>query len=135
MTNVQGWSTPFHYDNIENNMRTQHRMKWLEYDAIHSNYECNQFFTNVFVVFKNSIKAHFVSKYVGKQKIVFDINKDIIETFVSNMIYKVEDETNNDNENIEENLVFGNEVERIVVLVRHWATITKVKEKMLLLFK
>jgi hypothetical protein len=68
-------------------------MKWLEYDVIHSNYECNQFFTNVFIVFKNSIKAHFVSKYVGERQIVFDINKDIIETFVSNMIYKVEDET------------------------------------------
>jgi hypothetical protein len=110
-------------------------MKWLEYDVIHSNYECNQFFTNVFIVFKNSIKSHFVFKYVGERQIVFDINKDIVETFVSSMIYKVEDETDNDNEDIEENLVFSNEVERTIVLVRHWATITKVKEQALLLFK
>ncbi len=38
-TKVQEWSAPFHYDNIENHMFTQHRMKWLEYDVIHSNYE------------------------------------------------------------------------------------------------
>jgi hypothetical protein len=25
-TKVEGWSAPFHYDNIENHMRTQHRM-------------------------------------------------------------------------------------------------------------
>jgi len=92
-------------------------MKWLEYDVIHSNYECNQFFTNVFIIFKNSIKSHFVSKYVGERQIVFDINKDIVETFVNNMIYKVEDEIDNNNEDIEENLVFSNEVERIVVFV------------------
>jgi hypothetical protein len=98
-------------------MRTQHQMKWLEYDVIHSNYECNQFFTNVFVVFKNSIKTHFVSKSMGERQIVFDINKDIVKTIVDNMIYKIEDETNNDNEDIEENHVFGNEVERTVALV------------------
>jgi len=39
MTKMQGWSAPSHYDNIENHMLTQHRMKWLEYDVIHSNYE------------------------------------------------------------------------------------------------
>jgi hypothetical protein len=51
------------------------------------------------------------------------------------MIYKVEDEIDNDNEDIEENLVFGNEVERIVVFVRNRAIITKVKKHALLLFK
>jgi hypothetical protein len=46
-------------------MHTQHQMKWLEYDAIHSNSKHDQFFTNVPVVFKNSIKAHFVSESMG----------------------------------------------------------------------
>ncbi len=64
-TKVQGWFAPFCYDNIDNHMRTQHGTKWLEYDAIHSNSNCNQFFTDVFVVFKTLIKTHFVSKYLG----------------------------------------------------------------------
>jgi len=51
-------------------MRTQHGTKWLEYDAIHSSSNCNQFFTNVFVVFKTSIKTHFVSEYVGDDRLL-----------------------------------------------------------------
>jgi hypothetical protein len=66
-TKMQGWSAPSHYDNIENHMLTQHQTKWLEYDVIHSNYEHNQFFTNVPIIFKNSIKAHFFSKSVSER--------------------------------------------------------------------
>jgi hypothetical protein len=66
---VQGWFAPFRYDNFDNHMCTQHGTKWLEYDAIHSNFDCNQFFTDVFVVFKTSIKTHFVSEYVGDDKL------------------------------------------------------------------
>jgi hypothetical protein len=40
-TTVQGWSTPFHYDNIENHMRTQHPTQWTQYAAIKSNNEHN----------------------------------------------------------------------------------------------
>jgi len=63
---MQGWCAPFRYDNIENHMRTQHRTKWLEYDAIHPSFERDQFFTNVPFIFKNSIKEHFVFEFVGK---------------------------------------------------------------------
>ncbi len=41
-------------------------MKWLEYDVIHSNFECDQFFIDVLIIFNNSIKAHFVSEFVGE---------------------------------------------------------------------
>ncbi len=51
------------------------------------------------------------------------------------MMYKVEDEIDSDNEDVEENLVFGNEAERIAVLVQRWATAAKAKEQALLLFK
>jgi hypothetical protein len=47
-------------------MHTQHGTKWLEYDAIHSSSDREQIFTDVHVVFKNSIKAHFVSEFVGE---------------------------------------------------------------------
>jgi expansin (peptidoglycan-binding protein) len=63
------------------------------------------------VVFKNLIKAHFVSESMGERQIVFNINKDIIETIVDDMMYKVTDEADSDNENVQENLAFGNEVE------------------------
>jgi hypothetical protein len=110
-TKVQGWSTPLRYYNIENHMHTQHRTKWLEYDTIHSSYEHDQFFTKMFVIFKNSIKAHFVCESVGEQQIVFDVDKDIVKTIIRNMMYRVEDEVDSDNENVEENLAFGNEAE------------------------
>ncbi len=83
----------------------------MEYDVIHSSCERDQFCTDVLVVFKNSIKAHFVSKFVGERQIVFDINKDIVKTIVGNMMYKVEDEADNNNEDVEENFAFGNEAE------------------------
>jgi hypothetical protein len=79
----------------------------LEYDAIHFNFERDQFFTDVPIVFKNSIKTHFVSKFVGERQIVFDIDKDVVEAIASDMMYKVEDEVNNDNEDVEENPMFG----------------------------
>jgi len=50
-------------------------------------------------------------------------------------MYKVEDKIGSNNEDVEENLVFGNEAERVVVLVRQWATVAKAKERALFLFK
>ncbi len=108
-------------------MHTQHWTKWLEYDAIHSSFEWDQLFTDVLVVFNISIKAHFVSKFVGERQIVFDINKDIVKTIVSNMTYKIEDEVDSDNEDVEENLVFSNEAKQTVVLVWCRATVAKAK--------
>jgi len=107
----------------------------LEYDVIHSSSKCDQIFTNVLVVFKNSIKVHFVSEFVGEQQIVFNINKDIVETIVNDMMYRVEDEVDNDNEDVEENPTFGKEAEQTIVLVECQVVTTKVKEQTLLLFK
>jgi hypothetical protein len=61
------------------------------------------------IISKNSIKAHFVSESVGERQIVFEINKAIVETIVDNMMYKVEDEVDSDNEVVEKNLVLCNE--------------------------
>jgi hypothetical protein len=72
---------------------------------------------------------------VGKRQIVFEIDKDIVETIIGDMMYKVEDEADSDNEVVEKNLVLCNEVERIAVLVGRRTTIAKAKERVLLLFK
>jgi hypothetical protein len=51
------------------------------------------------------------------------------------MMYRVKDEVNNDNEDVEKNHVFSNEVEWTAVLVCRWVAIVKAKEWVLLLFK
>jgi hypothetical protein len=51
------------------------------------------------------------------------------------MMYRVKDKAKSNNEDVEENHVFSNEVEWIVVLVRRWVAIVKAKEWVLLLFK
>ncbi len=55
---------------------------------------------------------HFVFESLGEQQIIFDI-----ETIVGNMMYRVNDEVDNDNEDVEENLVFDNEDEWTDVFV------------------
>jgi hypothetical protein len=47
--------------------------------------------------------------------LVFDIDKDIVETIIGDMMYRVEDKVDNDNEDIEKNLAFGNEVGRTAI--------------------
>ncbi len=110
-------------------------MDWLEYGAIHSSFDRNPFFTDVPVVFNNLIKLHFVSKCVGEWQIVFDIHKNIAETIVDDMMHRVKDKVDNDNEDIEENIAFGNEDEWTIVFVRCQMTFAKAKEWALLLFK
>jgi hypothetical protein len=51
------------------------------------------------------------------------------------MMYKVEDEADNNNEDVEENFAFGNEAEWTAIIVQHQVTIAKAKERALLLFK
>jgi hypothetical protein len=65
----------------------------------------------VLIVFKNSIKTHFVSEFVGERQIIFNIDKDIVKTIVDDMMYRVEDEVGSNNEDVEENLAFGYEFE------------------------
>jgi len=51
------------------------------------------------------------------------------------MMYRVKDKANSDNEDVEKNHVFSNEIEWIVVLVRRWVATIKAKKWVLLLFK
>jgi hypothetical protein len=88
MTTIQGWSHPFHYDNIENHLRNQHSSQWALYQALKSSSERASFFDDVLVAFKNSIKTHFPSSSLGaQQQIVYDIEKDIVDTIMGDMMF------------------------------------------------
>jgi hypothetical protein len=127
-TTVQGWSTPFRYNNIENHMRTQHPTQWAQYVAIKSDNEHDQFFVDVSVAFKNSIKAHFPSSSLGTEhQIVFDIDKNIVDTIVGDMLFDPVDEFDNNEDADVEDLVFGNEVELNVIMRLHMEIATTVK--------
>jgi len=64
-TTIQGWSHPFHYDNIENHLRNQHSGQWALYQALESSSERASFFDDIPITFKNSIKANFPSLSLG----------------------------------------------------------------------
>jgi hypothetical protein len=98
-------------------MHTQHPSQWAQYVAIKSNNECNQFFVNVRVTFKNSIKVHFSSSSLGtKHQTIFDIDKNIVDTIVSDMLFDLVNESDNDEDVDVEDLVFGSEVELNVIM-------------------
>ncbi len=91
-TTVQGWSHSFRYDNFENHLRNQHSGQWALYQALESSSERVSFFDDVPVVFKNSIKVDFPSSFLGvERQIVYNIEKDIVDTIVGNMMFNLED--------------------------------------------
>jgi hypothetical protein len=96
-TTVQGWSHPFRYDNIENHLRNQHSSQWALYQALESSSKRTSFFNDIPVAFKNSIKVHFLSSSLGaKRQIVYDIEKDIVDTIVGDMMFNPEDQDDSD---------------------------------------
>jgi hypothetical protein len=118
-TTIQGWMHPFRYDNIESHVSGQHPTKWVEYKWFDSIVECQTFFDDVPVAFKNSIKGHFSSSYLGAERqFVFNIEKDIMDVIVRNMMLDPTDIVDNDaDSDAEENdPAFGSDVERNAVL-------------------
>lgn len=107
----QAWTVPFRYDNIENHVRTQHPLKWAEYEDAKTRWkhnsryeEWNSFFANAPSPHGSAIhKRHFLSppKSVGsgqhtRQPLVYTISKDIVELIIGKMMYSNTDETVND---------------------------------------
>ncbi|CAM6025085.1 unnamed protein product [Sphagnum balticum] len=118
-TAVQGWMRPFHYNNIESHVNSQHPTKWAEYKWLNSIVKRQTFFDDVLVVFRNSIKAHFPSSSLGvERQIVFNIEKDIVDVIVRSMMFDPTDIVdNNANSDAEENdPAFGSDAERNAVL-------------------
>jgi len=75
--------------------------------AIKFDNERNQFFVDVPVAFKNSIKVHFPSSSLGTEhQIVFDINKNIVDTIVGNMLFNLVDKSDNNEDVDVEDLCF-----------------------------
>jgi hypothetical protein len=81
-------------------------------------------------VFKNSIKAHFSSSSLGaEQQIVYNIEKDIVDTIVGDMVFNPEDQDDSDADNdMDEELAFGNAIEINALLLRRRQVATKAKE-------
>ncbi len=121
VTTVQGWSHPFRYDNIENHLRNQHSGQWAVYQALESSSERTSFFNDVPVAFKNSIKAHFPSSSLGAERqIVYDIEKDIVDTIVGDMMFNPEDQDDTDaDHDADEEPVFGSAAEINALRLRH----------------
>jgi hypothetical protein len=98
-------------------MRTHHPTQWAQYVAIKSDNEQDQFFADILVAFKNSIKAHFSSSSLGvERQIVFDIDKNIVDTIIGDMLFDPANKfDNNENTNVEDT-IFGSEAELNVVM-------------------
>ncbi|CAM6016460.1 unnamed protein product [Sphagnum balticum] len=108
-----------------------------EEKALESSSECASFFDDIPVAFKNSIKAHFPSLSLGTERqIVYDIEKDIVDTIVGDMMFNPEDQDdNNANHDADEERAFGNAAEINALLLRRCQAATKAKERALLLFE
>jgi hypothetical protein len=119
-TNVQGWSHPSCYNNIENHFRNQHSGQWALYQALESSFERTSFFDDVPVTFKNSIKVHFPSLSLGAERqIVYDIEKDIVDTIVGDMMFNLKDQDDSDaDHDADEEPAFGNAVEINALFLR-----------------
>jgi hypothetical protein len=136
-TIVQGWSHPFRYDNIENHLHNQHSGQWALYQALESSSERASFFDDVPVAFKNSIKTHFPSLSLGAERqIVYNIEKDIVDTIVDDMMFNPKDQNNSDvDHDADEEPAFGNAVEINALLLQRRQAAAKAKERALSLFK
>ena len=64
-------------------------------------------------MFKNTIKVHFLSSSLGAERqIVYDIEKDIVDTIVGDMMFNPEDQDDSDADNdMDKELAFGSAVE------------------------
>jgi len=113
-------------------------MKWAEYKRLDSIVERQAFFDDVPVVFKNSIKVHFPSSFLGAERqIVFDIEKDIVDVIVCGMMFDPVDiiDSDADNDAEENDLAFGSDAERDAVLRRCIQKAALAKERALSLFQ
>ncbi len=80
---------------------------------------------------------HFPSSSLGaKQQIVYDIEKDIVDTIVGDMMFNPEDQDDSDaNHDTDEELTFGSAAEINALRLRHRQASAKAKERALSLFK
>jgi hypothetical protein len=117
-------------------MHTQHPTQWAQYVTIKSHNECDHFFADVPVAFKNSIKVHFSSSSLGVEcQIVFNIDKNIVDTIVGNMLFDPANESNNYEDTDVEDPIFGSEVEFNIVMHLHLKVVATTKSRALALFK
>jgi hypothetical protein len=70
-----------------------------------------------------------------ERQIIFDINKNIVNTIVGDMMFDLTDKSDNDEDVDVEDHVFDNEVELNVVMRLRLEAAATVKSRVLVLFK
>jgi hypothetical protein len=135
--NVQAWSAPFRYDNIEGHVRDQHADKFEEFLKLDTQAQV-AFFEDI-VPFRNMLTSHFEAEGVGKRAIVFNIDRDIVDVVVKDMMYAPQDdlESGNDDsdESSEEEQRFGSKAELEAYLAKRRLNYALAKQKALDIFK
>ena len=108
----QTWITPFRYDNIDAHMKTQHAVKWSEFEEAKSSWggldcetrlqECDNFFLQNHCKRISSVKGHFSTRtgtaalgktaivgdaLTNRQQYIFVIKKEIVDTIIGDMFH------------------------------------------------
>jgi hypothetical protein len=115
-------------------MCTQHRMKWLEYDAIHSNSNVIIFSPMCLSYSRVQSKCILFSILWANDKLSSTLTRTSSELSLTTWCIELRTKLIMTMKT-EENPTFGNEAEQIAILVWCRMAITKVKERVLLLFK
>ncbi|CAM6010164.1 unnamed protein product [Sphagnum balticum] len=68
-------------------------------------------------------------------KIIFNIDRNIVDTIVGDMLFDLADESDNNEDADVEDLVFGNEAELNAVMCLHLEAVAIAKSRALMLFK
>ncbi|OAE33006.1 hypothetical protein AXG93_1913s1070 [Marchantia polymorpha subsp. ruderalis] len=134
-SSVQAWQSPFRYDNIEHHLCTQHTKQWDVYQTLETSLDRKSFFDDGSIAFKNSLKVHFPSSLEDEGDIVYEIERDIVDTVVDDMMFNLEDAEESDEEDDEEDVhLFGSMGENNTQLSQRRETVIKSKARALSLF-
>lgn len=90
-SNVQAWSPPFRYDNIELHLTKQHPAKWAVYNGFQNEQQREAFFEENGEVYRNTLSSHFVLETAGERSLIFELDKGIVETIIGEMFFKPDD--------------------------------------------
>jgi hypothetical protein len=94
-TNQGSGQTPFRYDNIKNHVRSQHPVKWSEYEEAKTRWkyasryeESNKFFAEVTATARSHFRTPVgLSSKIGAHPLIFAIQKGIIDVIIGEMMY------------------------------------------------
>lgn len=116
-------------------MKKQQIVKFRQYEKLRSKAKQEHFFDDVEVAFRSTCRAHFVFETTGNREIVFIFDKDIVEVILGEMMYLGEDDASHVDDDDEQELAFGSEAKRAIVITNLCASAVKPNERAMTLFK